>query len=263
MTDLDFFDCNCYLGPVNRPPLWTYPSAAQLLADMDHFGIREAAVTHTIARDYRQETGNRAVLEALEGQPRLHGCWVLKVHGDAFEPPIADQVDEMLAAGVRVVRLLPPARHPYVLADWATRGLWGALAERRIPVLLTASDLAKHPDDRTAGFSAENVYTLCREHPDLPVIILRFNYTSTRVTLPILERCPNLYLEISYFTLHRGVELITRLFGAERLIFGTGAPVSNPGLALALVRYANVSDADRRAIAGENFRRLLEGVYSS
>lgn len=263
MTTLDFFDCNCFLGPVNRPPLWSYKVPADLLEDMDHFGIREAAVTHTVARDYNQDIGNREIVEALEGQPRLYGCWVLRVHGNASEPPIESQLEGMLAAGVRVVRLYPPPRHPYAISDWATRGLWGALAERRIPVLLTASDLGKHPDDTTAGFSADNIYALCREYPELPVIIVRFNYTSTRIVMPILERCPNLHLEISYFTLHRGVELITRLFGAERLIFGTGAPVNNPGLALALVRYANVSDDERRSIAGGNFRRLLEEVRLS
>jgi predicted TIM-barrel fold metal-dependent hydrolase len=260
MSDLAFFDCNCYIGKTAKPAPLAFSSAEALLEDMDYYRIEQAVVTHAAARDYAPAVGNAAVLTELAGHERLLPCWVVPAHADPLGRPAAEVVAEMLARGVRVARMFPPSPAPYSLDAWARSDYFAALEAHRIPLLLTRSDLARHPDDMTQGFSADNIYVLCKAFPHLPIIIVRFNYTYTRIAFALLRECPNLYLELSYFTIHRGVELFTRSFGAERLIFGTGTPVNNPGTALMLVRYANISDEERRLIAGDNLRRLLSEV---
>lgn len=257
MADLRFFDANCYVGKSARPTPLAFESVDGLLEDMDYYGIEQAAVTHVAARDFSPELGNRLALEATDGRDRLFPCWVVPGHPEPNGRPADEVVEEMLERGVRMARMLPPTRAPYTLDAWARSDYFAALEAHRVPLLLTRSDLGRHPDDSTQGFSAENVHALCQAYPRLPVIVVRFNYTYTRIGFRLLQECPNLYLEISYYTTHRGLELIARSFGAERLIFGTGTPIGNPGLPLMRVRYANVSDAERRLIAGDNLRRLL------
>ena len=82
----------------------------------------------------------------------------------------------------------------------------------------------------------------------------------TPLLLPLLKECPNLHVEVSYFTAHRGVEYLTQNIGAERIIFGSGLPWGPPGPGKVAVNYAAISDEERRLIAGDNLRRLLNEV---
>ncbi len=54
-----------------------------------------------------------------------------------------------------------------------------------------------------------------------------------------------------------GIEEICRRFGARRLLFGTGLPFTEAGPSIAQITYAEISDADKRSIAGDNLRKLL------
>jgi predicted TIM-barrel fold metal-dependent hydrolase len=75
---------------------------------------------------------------------------------------------------------------------------------------------------------------------------------------PLMNQCPNLYVEISYYTPHQGVEHLVQHFGPERILFGTGMPYNGPGVALGLVRYSELTDEARALIASGNLRRLME-----
>lgn len=253
MSELRFFDCNTYIGRSRKPAPLSFHSKVELLDNLEYYGIEEAIVTHQEASDGHQE-----LVQELADEARLTPCWVLPAHDDPVGPGGAELVAEMLKAGVRVARMFPPHRHSYALAPWIRGGAFDVLEAHRVPLLVSGSDLAKYPDENTQGFSAENIYDICKQYPRLPIIIVRFNYQNQRAIFPLLRECPNLYLEISYYTTHRGVEFIVQNVGAERLIFGTGMPINNPGLALTLVCYAQISEAEKRLIAGDNLRRLLE-----
>lgn len=251
------------IGKVVKPTPSHFSSKARLLEEMDYLRIDEAVVFHTLARDYSNPVGNAQLLTELEGDPRLHPCWVLPLHPDPDTRP-ATLIDAMRAHGVKVARLYPTFANAYDVSTAACGGLFEALEERHIPVLLTGSDLGRHPavtpQKEPAGFSQQNIAELCARYPKLPIIIVRFNNQNMRTIFPMLEKYANLYLEISYFTTHRGVDIITQAFGGGRLLFGTGMPMTHPGVPLMLVRYAAISDEDKRLIAGDTFRRLLREV---
>lgn len=264
MEPLDFFDCNCMIGMVVKPAPRYFATKKALLEEMDYLQIRESAVFHAMARDYAPPVGNDRLAEEIRGEARLHGCWVLSLHPDPGMRRAQDVVDEMLRRGIKLTRLFPPYCNAYVVSKWACRGLFEALESHRIPLLLSNSELGRHPavtpQREPSGFSAQNVYEICETYPKLPVIIIRFNYQNLRIVFPMLEHLPNLFLEISYYNAHRGIELLTKAFGAERLLFGTGMPLTNPSVGLTLVRYANISHEEKQMIAGRNLRRLISEV---
>jgi predicted TIM-barrel fold metal-dependent hydrolase len=106
----------------------------------------------------------------------------------------------------------------------------------------------------------EGLLEVCVAFPELPVVLVRPNIEGNRRLFALMGRCPNLRIETSYYTVHRGIELVTRNFGAERLLFGTDFPVRAPGPAITALAYSLIDDADRARIAGGNLRALLSGV---
>lgn len=258
MTRPDFFDCNTRIGKPGRSGPGAFHTTEGLLEDMDYFGISEAVVHHVAAVGASE--GNGRLLNEIGGQDRLHGAWVFPPHYQIDFPRPDQTVDQMLNLGVKVARIFPPYYHAGLVADWASGGLFQALEAHRVPLMIAGSQLGKHPDDTRPGYSAQNVYDICCSYPRLPVVIVHLNWSATRILHPLMQSRPNLLVEISYYSSHRGVEFLAQRFGAERILFGTGIPETSPGVALALVMYAGVTEGERRLIAGDNLRRLLSDV---
>ena len=75
---------------------------------------------------------------------------------------------------------------------------------------------------------------------------------------PLFEKYKGLRIEAATYQVNFGIEEICRRFGAHRLLFGTGLPFTEAGPSIAQITYADVSDDDKRRIAGDNLRELLE-----
>lgn len=257
-SDIRFFDANCMVGRLVRPePSGHVDTIEKLEAELAYFGIDEALVCHARAVERALDAGNREVIDLLAKNDRLHPAAVIPMHTVVDYPEPQATVAELLDAGVRAVRVWPPSYHGYLADPWALGPLWDALAEQRVPVLVGASDLGRYPDQPGHGFSARNLYDVCKAYPTLPVVVMRMNFSAVRVGVPLMRECPNLYAELSFFTTHRGVEFLCREVGAERLLFGSGLPYASPGVGIASLNYALISDEQRALIAGENLRGLL------
>lgn len=261
MSTLRFFDANCIVGTLTRPEPSGHPDTVEKLeAELEYFGIDDALVCHARAVERNLDVGNRTIVDELTGHDSLHPAWVIPMHTAIDYPEPEQFVDEMIAAGVHAVRVWPPPYHGYLADPWALGPLWDALAARRVPVLVGASDLGRYPDQIGHGFSARNLYDVCRAHPTLPVVVVRLNFSALRVGVPLMRECPNLFAELSFFTTHRGVEFLCEHVGAERLLYGSGLPYGSPGPGITGIQYALISDEERALIAGENLRELLGRV---
>ena len=74
-----------------------------------------------------------------------------------------------------------------------------------------------------------------------------------------LEKYENAYLDISgtglfrYGMLREGI----RRVGAEKFLFGTDYPITNPGMYVQAVYYEHISEGDREKIFCSNAERIL------
>jgi len=248
MAELSFFDSNCMIGRrTEREPgeIWRVD---QLLEDMAYFGIARTLVFHALAKEYNPAVGNERLLEEIEGRKALCGCWVvLPPYTEEMEEPEA-LVRRMIQADVKAVRVFPKL-HSFSPGEWCCGPLWRALEARRVPVLIDR-DQIEWPQ----------VWELGRTHPDLPVILTGVGYREDRNFYPLFKEFDNLYVEISWYAVHLGIEAICRRFGAGRLLFGTRMPFFTPGTTLTAIRYAGISPKEKRLIAGETLQRLLKEV---
>ncbi len=158
-----------------------------------------------------------------------------------------------LAAGARAARLCPVA-HRLSLESFEIAPLLEALAGARVPLLLDC-DNVHWSEARPWGFLA----WAASAYPDLPLVLLREPQANLRTLFPLLERCPNVVVETSYFQAHDGIALLAERFGPHRLVFGTGLPLWDPALPVTGLTYAGLSPAALAAVAGGTLSALLAG----
>lgn len=241
---LRFFDCNMRVGRagVVRPEhLLDVPG---LLSEMDYAGIASALVYHAWSQEWDAGGGNRQLLAELGDCVRLYPCFVPLPHAtEELARPAAFANDVRSRHGA--VRLYPRA-HSYSLSEWCSGPMLEALEEFQVPALV-----------ELAQVSWDELATVLRDHPRLPVILLATSYRVDRYLYPLFEKCENLYLETATFQIMRGIEDVCRRFGPGRLVFGTGLPLLDAGGPIAQVTYAELPPEDKRLIAGGTLARLL------
>ncbi|HEU4754061.1 MAG TPA: hydrolase, partial [Armatimonadota bacterium] len=68
---------------------------------------------------------------------------------------------------------------------------------------------------------------------------------------------PNVWVETSNLAAGGAIEAAVKGLGAERVVFGSGAPLRVLGSAVMSVQYAELSEADRGAVFEGNLQRIL------
>jgi len=150
-------------------------------------------------------------------------------------------------AGAAVLR---PSQDTWSLEEWSGGKLFTALESRRMPALCPAKTV---PMDAVGRIAAA--------HGRLPLVMVEVNYRNQKPICGMMETCPNVYLSIgSNYTVQGGIEQFAGAVGPERLLFGTGIPQAEPMMAVTQLLYADLPDADKRLIGGENLSRLIGGI---
>lgn len=254
MAQIKLFDSNCMLGNRISPADAQYPRAEDLLAEMRTRGIDKALVYHSYARENWIDRGNRLLTEETEKHPELFPCWTVMPHYSGECPKPSDLIRAMAVQNVRAVRIFP-VHHRLKLYPWHWGELLEVLAACRIPLLIDFSNL-----NWSQEIDWEGVRNLCAGFPELPVLLLRQGQAADRILYFLLEKHHNLYIETSYYQVNNGLQALVGNFGADRLIFGTGAPVYDPGCPIFCLLNSGLGEREVRKIACTNLESLLEGV---
>lgn len=245
---LKVFDANLWLGRPQGFPLAEEMEMAALNAAMaDHF-IVGGLVSHWRGQTASPQEGNAALEAGIESAgtnlyATLTGLPLFPSEGGPL-PGLGDLPDR-----VRAVRVFPRT-HGFPLTDWVIGSLGKWMIERRLPLFVWHTEL-----------DWPELYGLAKALPKLAIIVEsqpRKIIYHLRPLLAVMRDCPNTYVEISNLT-GPGFELVLQHVGAERLIFGSFLPVSDPLVPLGIVLDTEMSDADRALIAGGNLRRLIGG----
>ena len=109
----------------------------------------------------------------------------------------------------------------------------------------------------------ESVQWVLSQYPGLPLILSGVRHRDNRTLYALLDRFENLLIDISLYTVHRGIEDVISRFGPQRMIFGTGLPMYGGGGSLAQLTYAEIDESHKQQIAADNLSRLLQGVKSA
>jgi predicted TIM-barrel fold metal-dependent hydrolase len=103
-----------------------------------------------------------------------------------------------------------------------------------------------------------DVRDLALRFPDVPIIMAHLNGCGVRGVLDIQD-LPNVYIDTSGSQPDAGfTEFAVEQLGADRILFGSDAPIRDYAVQLTKVTGAKISDAARQQILGQNAARLLK-----
>ncbi|MHC4716507.1 MAG: amidohydrolase family protein [Planctomycetota bacterium] len=249
-----FFDANTCVGLPATPPAGRPDppgvSGDELADAMDRAGIEQALVWHVAQRDSDPLEGNRLLSDAIAGRDRLTGCWTILPTACGELGDLDEWLRAAMLSGVRAFRAFP-AEDRYLLRAEVVGDVMDRLTAARLPLILTVGDRAAWSD----------AYDLLRDFPELTVILAQLGCWGTdRYFRPLLQRYPNVYVEISDYLLDGGLEALVADFGSRRILFGTNFPTSPHGGMMLTLAHAEISNADKRAIAAGNLERLMAEV---
>jgi predicted TIM-barrel fold metal-dependent hydrolase len=252
-VQLNIFDATMRLGRSRDHILGAPVSAEGLLQVMDNVGIAHGLVWHADAQHYDTHKGNQQLIVEIAEHSRLHPCWILMPHETGEVPHPTAIVNSMIKTGVKAARVFP-RDHLFKFRIWNIKPILESLTAVHIPLFV---------DFGVKGWSDEyydweGLLEIGVTYPDLPIIITNVNISSNRRLIPLMQQIPNLFVETSYYTVHRGIELLVSTVGPERIVFGSGLPNRAPGPALSALTYSNISEKHKQLIASGNLKRLLQ-----
>jgi len=261
---LRLFDSCVTLGRVVRRGTTLSVTPDNVLKLLDKYDIVEALVHHNEARLHLPRiVGNRSLLDEIKGMRRLHPVWVLEPPSSPDPVAARDLVDEMLASGVRVARLMMGFAPPF---HWLWEDLLEVLEEHRVPCFL---DFGATGYDSGGGTTRGNpdavmvhhLRDVCMAHPDLPMILSHVSggLGLAYPVLPLMRRLGNLHLDVTSVVNYWRIAAAE--IGPERVFFATGMPYYEAATFVSNAQYDPYLSLDaKRAICGDNLRHLLEAV---
>lgn len=247
---MEFFDALVFLGRRRGGPDYQAADLDGLRRMLDRYGIARAVVHSVAATLLEVAYGNERVFDAAEQEPRLVPCPAV-VPDDAENAGGPEAyVDGLLARGARCVAVHENA-HQVSLAPEVMGGLLAALEARRVPTAVMDNA------------DALRVGQALRAYPGLPVLLHAPRYR-TRNVVPALRAYPNLYVSVvPGFCPYRGLETLRERIGVDRVLYGSGFPLHEPGAPMSQVLLSALTDAEAAQVAGGNLSRLVEGVRVS
>lgn len=245
-----FVACDALVGFPRQPLAAGDGTVDDLEQEMARLNVRGAIARHRFCLEASPYTGNRILMDELQGHPALIPAWALTPDGEEPDFDIAATVERMLRAGARLA-WISPKRHSFSVESWCSDELYVALQEARVPLLVDWN-----------GQAPGDLHRVLAEFPQLRVIILNPSREGRdRMLYPLLKQHPNLYLCLCpVYSVHQVFLDLYRRFGPSRWVFGTGFPESEGGAGITGLLYAGLPDDAVSAIAAGNIERLLAEV---
>ncbi len=177
----------------------------------------------------------------------------------SVNPVLGVDVDEIRRAfrehpGYIGLKFLPDY-HRTALTDPIYAPALALAAEYQIPVLSHTWGVSMNGESCN---SADKVIGVLERHPELTFIMGHSIQGQVDDAIAIAKRFPNAYLDLCDTCRLNGVlEKMVREVGAEKILFGTDAPMQSHQFQLGCVIGAKISDQEKKLILRENALRIL------
>lgn len=246
---MKIIDINVVLGPAAFPT--RYKTAEGLLEFLDDYRIASAVVSHSAAPMTPWVYNAEMTQIAANSGGRIAACHVLDpMLAEKCETGEGTLAERLKANRPAAVRLLPVSEN-YPLNAFFCDPILGALNDLRLPLLLSAEETP----------SLADIPSLALDFPDLPIVLLRHYFNSSRAITPLLTKLNNVYVDINIMIDTGFVdELVNERCGSEKLLFGSGLPQHVPAGGLSMVLYSAMDDHHKENILHANWERLEAGI---
>lgn len=238
--ELNILDADSLFGfwPLRKADL----SVEALIATVQQQNVKRTLTLSTtgIFSDYQR--GNEETVQVCQRSPALFPTATVDPRRYVG---CLEEIDRRVGQGIKLFRLFPEYQGwPLEFAPF--QRILERLAERKAVAMIEAGQWGV--PTRLAALTRDL---------GLPLILAAVPAASLGELVAVLEEHPNLYVETRLLSSPQALELLVAQFGAERLVFGSGTPLYYFSSALMPLQAANLPEAQKAQILGDNLRRLL------
>lgn len=194
--------------------------------------------------------GNAAMVEIARNSGGKLGLSLLMdpALGADCVPGTGNLVDRLRSLKPESLRVVPETmRVPFVPFYWDE--VLDAANTLALPIIVDmryTADFFTHLPDMAA------------QYPNAKFVLIRYGTCNSRVVMPLLRKCKNVFITTEVMLDHLQIEEITERIGSNNLLFGTGYPVLPASGALGLAIYADIPQKDREAILHGNWEGIRQ-----
>lgn len=218
-------------------------SVERLVTEMDKFNITSSLSISTIAIFHQSEAGNAVTLDSVKESSRLVPMGTVNPRNYFGR---AENMQAIRAQGFRIFKFFP-VEQGWVINSTAFGEVLRQLAAFKTPLMINAG----RPGDATA------IAGMTSQYP-APVVLCSVSLDTLSEAITLMSRLPNLMVETHELHVPGGLELIADRIGADRIVFGSGAPLRSTASSLYYVLDSGLSDSDKQKVLGGNIKRILE-----
>lgn len=258
ITALEFLDFGVSFGRPPAPSTGVWMDKEKLLSELQRNHIPQSAPYHILSKTYDANYGNEQLIKEIEiNKPEFIPTWVVVPSEEAMGCSPKIYIDNMVTAGVKAVRLFPSSTgNPvigtrYAFQQWFYGDYFEEFEKHGIPIVLEFCPNRRDEPDWP------KLYGVAKEFPKLNIILSDAFQRTTWSLTKLLKECPNLYVQTSSITIHRQLEYMVDQVGPRRFIAGSKFPVSTIGTMVGQVLFSNLSFEQKKLIAGDNARRIM------
>jgi predicted TIM-barrel fold metal-dependent hydrolase len=218
------------------------------LASMDKWGIDKRCFSWLQAHN-APDKGNRIVADVCRKYPdRFLGFSVINPRW------YQDAVDEVVRAreelGMVGLKFHPAACQYHSDSPCLNQVIEKAI-ELDFPMLFhCGADAYSHP---------HNLGNLAARFPEATILMAHFGEEAWFEAISTAREHPNLVLDTTgHWNWYRIVNFAIESVGEDRVVFGMDFPSYNPGPEISKVRDADITEAQKKKIMGENAARILK-----
>jgi len=221
--------------------------ATELMREMERCAINAVLVENMVSVNHSFVRGNRENIETCAAHPRMYPLATCPPTYRWETPEGAYYLAAQLDSGAKGMLLRPsPLRHD--LDPAALEPSADMLRERGLPLLLTAEDTAV----------LDGLRGILPAFPELNVVLLYASWGDLRRIFPLLDRFPNLIVDLGANQANDIVDVIARNFGADRMVYSSGYPQRCTAGLKPLIEYSHLSEADKDLVAHGNACRIFK-----
>jgi hypothetical protein len=140
-----------------------------------------------------------------------------------------------------------PQRDASPFTCWMFDWMLELLEESSVPVLISLQET-----------ELKDLAEVKKFYPNLRIIITNTTQWMNRQYIRFLLAFPNVFIDTSNIIEYYGLESITEIIGAERILFGTYIPEKEPYDKIFQMLHNDLSQEQRELIAFGNFERIIE-----
>jgi predicted TIM-barrel fold metal-dependent hydrolase len=217
-------------------------SASTLLRVLAHNGVTEALTCSLKAIQFNFSAGNAETWALCQAHSNLHPVAVVDPRQ---YPDCLAEVERCAAKGFVAFRLWREYQG-WAIASQSFKHLMRAISRTGKPAIVHAPAAG----DATALLDMAGGW-------DLAVVLASITYSTLAEALAVMADAPQFYLEAHRVALPGEVELMVDAVGAERIMFGSWAPLFSQRPSMDMVLGSEIGQDDQMRILSGNARRVF------